>query len=273
MKSSCWVCAALGLAVACAGDPVEKPTPPDMAALVAAYDAPTADLTQDNVAGVKAAVDDLLAALEATGLDEELLEEIEAAAETQTDEDIASYEREGQIGTIRARQRIDEGFLTATRICAGWGPEPVPNQTENGQILLNANFNDEGFDPVAWGEIRNCRYRIGDSLIEVRGRDEATPGSFSVYLGEDVPFENTAQGPTIWDLDARALVDEVELSLDFDFKIDAPNDRVEARIFVDQGYVIAVAGLTLVGVRATNGDFSCDPAAGTCSNGIETVTF
>jgi hypothetical protein len=86
-----------------------------------------------------------------------------------------------------------------------------------------------------------------------------------------VPFNLTGKTPTLWDLHALAVVEGQEISLVFDFRLIPAKDLVETRVPVEDGHVIAVAGVGSITIHATNGTFSCSRETSSCT--AESVVF
>lgn len=274
-RSVLFTIACASLALACATqDQVDKPTAPDMTGVVAAYDAPTAALTEENLGEIRAALLERVDTLKELGADGEIIRALSAAGDSVDDGLEPTSMSEDELGTIQQEQRFfRDGYLRAVRICGGWGPEPTPDDASNGYILLVAGFSEDTFDSVAWGGFWNCRYRIGDTLIRVGGSDDTSYGLFQAYLGPSLPLDGAGESPIIFRFDLIATIDAEEIPLAFDFRLDPAAALVETRISVDEGYVIPAAGVDLVGVRATNGDFSCSVETRTCTNGVEAIPF
>jgi len=249
---------------------------PDMSEVVLAYNAPTAPLTAENIDIIVADVTERVDLLRETGADGSILLALRTAGQA---------EREGEPGgttqsttepvrSVQQRELVfNDGFLRGVRICDGWGTEPVADIDENGFILLIAGFSKIGFDSVVWGGFFNCKYRVQDVNIELRGATDQEYGLFRAFIGEDIPFNETGNGTTFYRFDLVSVISGQAAPMNFDFRIDAPARLVSTRVDVDGGYVIPTVGVDLVGVEATNGNFVCSVEAQTCTSGTDTIPF
>jgi hypothetical protein len=272
---TCFAPLAFALACAC-GDPeprdVNKPAPPDMAALLAVYDAPDGVLTAETAAEALEAASAIRDTIVALGVDETLIDtvlEAVAAKESSATESTSA----GSLGTSRQALTEGEGYLLATRICNGWGAEPAPDPA-HGAIRLTVPFTEAGLDPVIWGEVESCQYLIDGSQVLLHGLEDTPAGAVRVSFGAPVAFDGIARARALFDFDLAGDLDGMRLSADFDFRVDAERESFEVRIPTSSGAVIAVLSAdAFTGVRAANGDFGCNPEARTCTSGSETITF
>ncbi len=265
--------AALLALCACGGpEPkeVDKPTPPDMTSLAAVYDAPTGIFSQETAGEAYDAARAIFDSVEALGIDQTLIDTVLEAVEAQQNGETTT---KGAIGTQRQALTEGEGYMLATRICNGWGPEPVPDAA-NGAIRLTVGFTEAGIDPVVWGEVETCQYLVAETQVLLRGLDGADTGAARVYFGQPVPFDAVAEARALFDFDVAGEVDGSEIAANFDFRIDVAGQIFEVRIGTSSGDLIAmVTGEAFTGVRAANGDFGCDEQARSCTLGSETITF
>jgi hypothetical protein len=270
-----WACLVLGLdLLGCQArsEPVDKPAPPDMSALVSAYQAPTAPLDQDTAEALWDAVHAVVDLLNRAGIDQALLDAIQAAVDAHVSGQ-RTQSTGSDVAQIRQRALDGDGYVRITRICNGWGPDPVPDAEANGQVELTAGFTETGFDPVIWGAFRRCKYRAGDELIELGSSEPDALGAFSAYQGEGVAFEQTGSRPMLFAFDVVATIGDRTERLASDFELDPSSPSFRFRVYVAGGYLLARAGRELVGVSATNGDFACSEATRACQSGAETVSF
>ena len=276
MRDLAWARGGLGLVVLgcqAQSEPVKKPPAPDMSQVIADYQAPTAALDANVAQTLWDAAHSTVDVLNQIGIDQTMLDAIQSAVDEHLNGMQSTQSTEGDVATTQQSLLQGDGYLKVTRICNGWGPEPVPDKEANGFIELYAGFTETGFDPVIWGGFSNCKYRVGDTLIELEGTDGGGYGSFSGYLGESVPFAQTGLGPTLYRFDVLATVGDQSYTLAADFEIDPSTVQFRFRVHIGQGYFFAMAGRELVGVRATNGDFGCSEMSRTCTNGTDTVSF
>lgn len=240
---------------------VDKPDAPDMSALVEAYLSPDGvfndDLAQDILDAARA-VRDLV---EALGVDDAILD----ALETAFDFDAGGGEGEGEGEGIAAIGEMIEGdgYLEVTRICNGWGAEPEPDP-ENGTIALVVGFTEAGIDPVIWGDAADCEYRLGDARVRIDAGGVEDDWDVRLWVGDSITFESFGESPIIIDVDLAAAIDDVADVADFDFQVDPATGAIEVRVEAGGGFVaVSVAGETWR-IRASNGEFDCDPVDETC---------
>jgi hypothetical protein len=248
---------------------VDKPTPPDMKDLVAAYATPGAPLDATSAAEAFAPAARFAKLIDDLGLDEETLEPIQSA--------IAS--RIGDAGSSSGGTMepavTGEGYVRVTRICDGWGPMPVPDGDANGLMVGTIGFTEHGPDPVAWGTFSRCEYLIAGKQVLVGGRGGASEGHFDVYLGEGLAYADFGKKPVLFRVDLSASIDGSAEDVSADFQIDPAALTLATRIATRRGdLVVVLAVTTVVGVRASNGVFTCDMSQRTCtSDGGGTISF
>jgi hypothetical protein len=235
---------------------VEKPTPPDMTELVAIYEHPTGTLNASAAGSVLDAAHTVLDRARAFGASDTFLAIVSDSVAELGDEPDGS----GSAGTEA------EGYLLVTRICDGWGVEPVPDAT-NGVLRLTLGFTELGLDAVTWGDVESCKYRFESDQVLLRGPEAASPGSLRLHFFDaPVPFAAIARTLVLFDLDLVAEIDGEALDASFDYRLDAAAGDLDVRVPVADGDVIArVSASGDIGVRAKNGDFLCDEATGTCA--------
>ena len=249
---------------------VEKPAPPDMSALVQSYEAPDGELNEETVAEVYDSAYAVFDSVRALGIDETLLDTVLEAVEAKENGETTTS---GALGTRRQALTEGEGYLLATRICNGWGPEAVPDAA-HGAIRLTLGFTEAGVDPVVWGEVERCQYLVDESQVLLRGHEGADVGAAKVYFGGAVPFDAVAEARALFDFDVAGEIAGMEVAADFDFRVDAEAQTFEVRVATSSGGVIAIlSGEAFTGVRAANGDFGCDEATRSCTAGAETISF
>ncbi len=264
----------VGALAGCSGsrdEPLEKPKPPDMSALRAAYDAPSGVLDDALMQQVATQASDAAGRLSALAVDEQLLGAVESAlaeleAENASGTQATRTSWSEAIGTRRQALAIEgDGWLRATRICNGWGTEPAPDP-DNGTIVLTASFSESGPDPTLWGSANACKYRVADVEALLDSGDSADGGDLRLWIGEGLGWRDLGTQPILFDLNVHAELQASPLPLQIDFRLDLAAERVELRIAVAGGgdVVVVMGGGEIVGVRAANGLFSCDPVNRTC---------
>jgi hypothetical protein len=255
-------------ALACRQPSVDVPEPPDMGSVLAAYEAPSAPLTADTVAEIVAkqkevfdqvqrlgGLDPVLSALDVLGGDTRATTSLAGAGATDT---VSSALQAGGV-TVTG-----DGFLTLTRICAGWAGATIPDPGD-GSIALTAVFSDEGFEAVVWGEARDCRYRIG-------GRDVLFDGQLRIHTG--TLLVGNAQGAELTiAFEGGAEVDGQDFAAAFDFRLALSSSRVEIDLGLASGNVVFYAdeATKTTGFRASNGVWTCDFEEGSCAHDGDTL--
>lgn len=254
------------LAAACGAQPVDKPKPPDMTALVAAYDAPSGVFDEAAVDALTAELLERAPIVERLGLDVSVAGVVDQAVDASDDPEKESASVPGggsEVGADESGSLLQgEGFLLITRTCDGWTSPPVAAK-ENGSMMLHAGFTEAGLDPVVWGTLTECKYLFDDTQVTVGGRGNDDDGDVRLHLAEKDILSN----PLLFDLDAEVtLGTDPPRDVDFDFRI-LPGKGFELRLPATNGpVVVQVVDGTLGSIRAKNGVFTCDLAAGTCTN-------
>ncbi len=249
---------------------VDKPTPPDMSALALVYDAPTGTFDEDSVAVAVDAAHEIASQIESLGIDQALLDAVMQAVDAKMNGETTT---QGNIGTHRDYQTEGEGYLLVTRICNGWGAEPMP-EPANGDLKLTVGFTEQGVDAVVWGTATSCEYLVDGRQVLLRGLSDSEAGQVRLSFGSAVPFDQVTQRKILLDLDLAADLDGSETLADFDFRIDPVSRTLEVRVPVADGDIIVSASAGLLnGVRAKNGDFGCSESTRTCVAGTQTVAF
>jgi hypothetical protein len=260
---------------------VDKPTPPSLEATLAVYETPTAVLTVESLALTFASAAARSAAIDGLGVEQAVfqavaagLSEVEArsasAALTVTNHtDSKRHESPPptQTPAVAAQAQAltvqGNGYLYVERICDGWGPVPVPSG-ENGQMELTIGFTETGVDPVVWGTLRSCRYRLGERQVLLEGTSpDPSFGDVRVFIGRNVQIASFGAflDPVLVELSARAFIDGNEVAGYFSYRIDLSSRAAETAVQVANGYVIVgfnpERGAHVL-VRAANGVFTCD---------------
>ncbi len=218
---------------------VEKPTPPDMSALVRAYEMPEAALDSGTATEVAGQVGTVLDPLNSFGASQPLLAALESATRAYLDRGASGDA--GLAASPAPPQAEGVGYLRVTRICDGWGASAVPDRAANGAIVGTVGFSESGPDPVAWGEFESCRYRLDTHLVLFDGGDAAPTGSFRIWLGQGLLFSEVGRKPAIIALDATGTVDGTPHAAHFDFRVDPASTSLEVRLATSKGDLVAVA--------------------------------
>ena len=268
MRSS-WAVVVLGL-VACQQPSVDVPEPPDMGALLASYQAPTAPFTADTVAEIVTRQQALLDELDRMGGLAPVLAALGVlGGETGGSTTVAAGDGSDTLASGLSAGGVTvtgNGFLTLTRACAGWLGATEPD-ADDGSIRLTAVFSDEGFDAVVWGEALQCRYLAGNHRLLLDGQ-------VRVHTGTLLAGDATAAEVTVA-FNGSATVDGTIASTAFSFRLVASTSRVEVELDVSAGNVVFFADEAAgsYGFRAANGTWTCDLEARSCSHADDTLRW
>jgi hypothetical protein len=240
---------------------VGKPAAPDMSAVVAAYENPTAVLDTATLQSAVSLATTRATLVAATDVYRRLTGGIEQASQAYNEKHPPS----GSGPTFEA-----SGYLSVTRICDGWATSPSPDPA-NGTLGLTVGFTQQGIDPVIWGGFERCLYRVGQSQILLANAPGPDAG-VRAYVGAALSFSAITASPIIVALGVHAELDGSAEDAVFDVRLGGPSGPVELRIPATGGQVIAsVAADQSLSFRAANGTFSCDLPTKTCTSdaGIE----
>ena len=241
----------VGVLLGCSNSGVVKPRAPDMTALVESYERPTGELDVRDSADIAAAVGVVGRLLDSTEILPRVRELLGDLLAPVNFEDVNESADNGGLNLdLRAN-----GYLKATRICPGWASAPEVDLA-NGTILATATFSQRGPDPVVWGTVDACRYRVGSSRIELTPR--ADGDALRVYWGEDVDQESLDTQDLVISVNLRADIDGESAAAAVDLRV-LGEGALEYRVPVASGVVIARAnddGTFLL--RTRDGNFTCD---------------
>jgi hypothetical protein len=276
------LCFALAFAAAgCRNDAptgqVDKPIAPSMQATIDAYTAPSGLLDGNGVLELSAAVAQRTTVIDSLAIDVHILDAARAA--------IAQVNRQGgapaPAAFPQALRRADvavsaqaltvagEGFLVVTRICDGWDVVPVASLA-NGTMQLTVGFTEQGVDPVMWGSLALCKYKLNEHFVQLDGRSfDPSRGDVRVYIGNNVTTATFGAfvEPILVELEAQVILDGAEVAGFLSFQIDVSTRALAMLVPLTTGNVIVsldAARLSAV-VRAGNGVFACDLAAQRCT--------
>lgn len=233
---------------------VEKPAPPDMSGLLHAYAHPTADLSAQGAADVVA--EQVLVA--------ETMESLTAAfpeIEEAINQGLLSDGESSPFGSDDSEREplrvTGSGYLEVTRICPGFDPDQGPDDA-NGSMRLTVGFTEQGVDPVVWGTLRACRFAVA-------GQELTLWGDLQVHVGENLQFDTFGEAPVLVRIAGEIDTGGVREGIDVDFRV-LPDATTEYRLALGDGHVIYWERVTERGLRAANGNFSCDFEARRCSD-------
>jgi hypothetical protein len=255
----------VGLVVAtgCGPDPVVLPTPPmqaEMNALVAAYDSPTGTFdtakAQDTLMRAQARLDELQ-------LDwlPDVMSELLARVDSRLEQSGLTDDPATLTDTDPDRPIID-AYATVHRVCKGWVDDPgTPDEASNGSIEITAVVEDGFLKRDAWGTATSCRTRmvpVGNVAF-----DGFLDGTVILHL-EGALSQDVSQARFLFYLTGSMGVASKMASGSFDFRFNA--GQIEYRLQQpDGGDIVVLIGVTTLGVRASNGTFTCDLVTRTCA--------
>lgn len=241
---------------ACAAPGVEKPAPPDMGQLLQRYESPTGSFDPEDSTAVATTVtllDEVVGDTDVVPRVTELLREVirplTSLRRREPEEPDTGSDQPFEL-SLRA-----DGYLVATRICPGWTLPSVVD-AENGQARVTATFSEAGLDPVVWGTVSDCRYRVGDRRIELVPSGEGD--ALRVHLGDGARLAALTEAGALLSLALRARVDGAELDLDLDLRL-ADDDALEYLLPAGDGWLVVRANEDgTFAVRSIEGSFECD---------------
>lgn len=257
------VLVAIGAAssLACRKETIDKPDAPAMADVIAAFAAPTGTFDTAAAARVRGGLDDAANGLLGAGVPDRILEGIEAAIADAEKNDTDKNETKSlkvQPNALEPRAFVGEGFGRVTRICDGWGAEPVPDAA-NGRLALTFTFAETGLDPIVWGDVRTCLFLVGSKRLRLdRGGAES---DLRLFVGENRKVADLKTMPVILALDVAAAIEDKPISGKIAVRFVYKSKTVELLLPVPDGQVVVTFdGIAPSRVRAKNGTFQCDPA-------------
>lgn len=252
-------------APACGEDlAVEMPEPPNMSALVTAYETPSADLTAETADEVVTSALELLESVETMGGITEILEALASTSGEEEQTADQSLTAEDQLGVVTQSLTFGdisvtgEGFMRITRICNGWGESPPISMADNGYMNLTTIFSDSGLNPVIWGQMAACKYEAESNRILIES-------GVNLYIAGLSDITNIESQPILVQLTGQLEANDVELSIPADFRT-LSDGVIEIRLPVGAGNVIFFSGESGMGFRAANGTFTCDLTNNECQN-------
>lgn len=240
-----------GVLLGCSNSGVVKPRAPDMTALVESYDRPTGELDPRDTADIAAAVGVVGGLLDST----EILPRVrELLGDLLDPVNFEGANESAQDHGVPLNLRAN-GYLKATRICPGWASSPRVDPA-NGTIHATATFSERGPDPVVWGTVDACQYRVGSRRIELTPRGEGD--ALRVYWGEDVDQDSLDTQDLVLSINLRADIDGESAAAAVDLRV-LGEGALEYRVPVASGVVIARANADgSFQLRTRGGNYVCD---------------
>jgi hypothetical protein len=235
--------------------PEQKPTPPDMSALIAAYDHPDLVLDQQTMPAAAEARTPIAAVVQKAI---ELVPVVQKAIEDSANEASRTQSPPRSPG-LRAQGGFEgEGFARVDRICYGW-EQPYRPDPANGYLHLTVGFTEQGVDPIIWGTAEACK-------MGIKGANMTLNGSVTVALGaQSVMPEDLRTRPEIWQIRLAVDTSVGSESWDADFRVE-PSGSLQYRVFVGDLFAVYFEELVERGLLAANGRFTCDFDGHTCTS-------
>lgn len=267
-------------------DDFNPPTPPDMSALLSAYEQPTGALTAGSAVqlaqGLVSKAKDLRAAAVLVGSLSNALASLDTAKDKEasglTAEDESPVSEAGGDGRATVSQALSGSidlWMRASWICTGWDGADAPVDDKWGRIVLNAIGSAKALGDVFWGRFDDCQ------LLQTDGLQQKIDGTVDVRVpttGADttdllVRFAGTWLGADgkLADLDVDFRLFEGTLSTLQDtekgsFVVEMPFAQLESLL---QGGGLAV--------RDAGGAWSCtfgtNLEGGACQRGDDSVSW
>lgn len=257
---------------------IDKPLAPSMQATIDAYTAPNGWLDAAGVLELAAAVTQRTTVIDSLVIDVRLLDAARAAIaqinqQAGVQAPVTGLPQALSAGDVAVSSQAltvaGEGYLVVTRICDGWDVMPVPNLA-NGTMQLTVGFTERGVDPVMWGSLALCKYRLNERFVQLDGRSfDRSRGDVRVYIGNNVTTMafGTFVEPILVELEAQVILDGTEVAGLLSFQIDVNTRALSMLVPLASGNVIVSLDAARVStvVRAGNGMFTCDLAAQRCT--------
>lgn len=269
-RAPSWLAVAAAV-TACGEGRLTVPEPPDMEALVLAYESPQGRLDEAVLVEALLFATAHVETVRSIGIDRELLDAVRVTFEAEYEPaSSALVEVDGELGRSQlGLSALSEGYLRARRVCRGWQSAPIIDSKLNGSVVLAATFTADGPDPVVWGEATECRYGFDGRRVRVGGATRDDGRALRMHIGRGLGFSDVGREPVIFDLDLDFQLDDFTARLSADFRVTAL-DEVEVRVpepvipSAEGHIIVQYWGGALVGVRASNGNFVCDTVALVC---------
>lgn len=270
-------CALLGLS-GC-GD-LELPPPPDMSALVRAYDEPDGELTAETAAELGASVATTVTDTQASSPIElmgEMVTDLQDTSNADPASDEEPSESESDSGTLLGEKLDVAAIVRLHHKCRGWEGE-TPEEG-NGTLDITATLDSYGLIPTIWGTAKQCRHARRGSNVEL-------DGDIRVRIGEDerVKLRELTELPYLVEFEGNAVVEfdgeRSELDLHSHFRV-MPYEKIQLLIVLPDGTFVVgefnLSSLETSGEQVITGglitrdekwscSFNLSNASGTCTD-------
>lgn len=246
MRAGIPLAVALGLS-ACVHDDESAPNPPDVRAVVEAYERPTAPLTQDNapevIEALQRTLDDLRTALEVIDALEGIVASLDASTDAATD------------GLSVRRQALSadfDGWARVEYVCPGLAPSVVDRRL--GTIEMFALVAEGGLKQPVWGNARGC----------------ALPDSGGAVLNLDGEFFYEVAAGVISFTGSLAKAGEAAAPFGIELQT-LDGGALRHRVVLPEGHLIlgweGQASPDAISVHDANGQWSCGVSVGASITG------
>ncbi len=232
----------------CAQD--ERPSPPNLDAIVDAYEHPDAEL---DVAQVEGAVDEAIGIHLALRLTDRLRFIRDAVGNTSK-----GFGANG----LNVDLGIDlEGFVSIRTVCPGSTPDQR-DRARDGDIELNARIQENALGPVAFGNAAACTFLLPEiplpawyPSVPIAGKVARLDGPIAMHFGRLSLGDPIVLSPVIVVSGALTVGDLAPLS-NFDFRV--PGEGIETRVTLPDGsHAVVFANNTQIGIREKRGRWIC----------------
>jgi hypothetical protein len=250
-------------ATGCGPDSLALPPAPDMDALVAAYQTPTASIDPTQLAQIMSNAQMTLAQLHL-----DWLPDLMAQALVQLRARLANggLPDDPTQAADTDRPAID-AVIVLTQICRGWDDPPgPPDAAQNGTLQVTAVVEDGRARRTFAGTATACH-----ALLQPTNAIVASPmsdikaliaGTINVYFYDRLPM-TVQETNVLVQITGQLGTMDAGISGSFDFQLIYPN--VEVRLTRPDGELILSVGLDGVTIRGANGSYHCDVALQTCA--------
>jgi hypothetical protein len=237
--------AAAGCALGCA-EPAEIPELPSLAELSQEYDAPTAEIDQQDARAYLDSMPELEPLLAAFRSTATMVQRVEDAKEP-------AQERTGEGIQLR-------GALYVTLRCPGQLAQPEYDEVENGSVSLTLAVAASHVRRTIGGKAQQCRFngKLGDLPIAV-----VLDGGMDLDMGADMPL-GQAWAVDRWLVAIQGSVQVNDVSFS-GVSARISNDAVEYLLRLPDGTsVVLSAAPPTISVRTQDTTWSCNTAGGPC---------
>jgi hypothetical protein len=244
-------------------DVVDKPPPPNMTALVEAYENPSGTLNSQTIGATYTALQQTFGWLQVLcGWEEDTLRNPCAGGQRchvcqGLDPMSTAFVSisDSNDADVRQLSRVIsgiDGFVTIRRACPGFGEEATIDP-ENGGLKVVIGFTSAGLDPTWGGELSDCQ-------VLVDGEENTVNGELSLAFGRSFFLDQLLQQEPIIRFNGSVESDEDVQNFSANLRLSLANGVDVAASFEvpNVGTMVYINGLSGQGIDAANGRFACD---------------